>query len=54
MTSQERQEEFMAISEETLEKYYIVADFQKSDYYLIFTIGIVPFVIATLWYNLLV
>lgn len=51
MGVQNQEEQFFSIPEETIEKEYIVSDLTKMDYYLILAIGIVPFVIATIWFS---
>ena len=52
MKARDQEEQFFSLPEETIEKEYIVSDLTKLDYYLIISIGIIPFVIATIWSSL--
>lgn len=48
MSSEEK--EFLEITEEKIESEYVVSDITKVDHWLMFGIGIFPFLIATIWY----
>lgn len=48
MSSEEK--EFLEITEEKIESEYVVNDITKVDHWLMFGIGIFPFLIATIWY----
>lgn len=50
MTSHEK--DFFEASEEKLENEYMVTGMNKTDYFLLVGIGILPFVIASIWYNI--
>ncbi len=44
------EKEFLEVTDEKFEDEYIVSDITKVDHYLLVLIGVVPFLIATIWY----
>jgi len=48
MDSEEKK--FFEVTEEQFENEYMVKDITKVDHWLLLCIGLLPFVIATIWY----